>query len=305
MEWFKERLILFIVGFSLVLSLFLVRLIQNPYNYESSYSSSNQTELAISEPQPQAVSVIPRPIHKPVANPKPKRDEWRSERDLEAQRDMAQWAENMFYSSIFMAFLSAIGIWLIFATLRETQKATKSAREAVEVTREIGQKQVRAYLHAVDGTINVDPIMVVLSVKVRNIGKSPSIKSSCNGKMWAVYRPPSSTGVNGVRILHQVRKTIEATSISQEFGPVSIGECKSFPFVFIPSDIKDAEIQKLLATEDVDIYFNVSIEWKDVFGVTSKISVKLRKDGDATYTEEYGEKRKTATYKTITISTDI
>lgn len=77
--------------------------------------------------------------NQPLADKKPERKEWREERDLIAQTDMAYWAKLMFWASAVMAFISWVGVVLIFETLKAT-------RQAVDVTRDIGIAQSKAYL---------------------------------------------------------------------------------------------------------------------------------------------------------------
>ncbi|MBU1213574.1 MAG: hypothetical protein KJ587_20255 [Alphaproteobacteria bacterium] len=63
----------------------------------------------------------------------------RGRADLHAQQDMSTWALALLWASGIGILVSVAGIVLIYATLHET-------REMTVATREIGQKQVRAYL---------------------------------------------------------------------------------------------------------------------------------------------------------------
>lgn len=72
-------------------------------------------------------------------DPKAYRDEWRSERDLEAQREMADW-------SLGTMIASFIGVVLITATLWETTRTTIAATEAAEAAQrqaDISEKALR------------------------------------------------------------------------------------------------------------------------------------------------------------------
>lgn len=128
-------------------------------------------------------------------NEKANRDEYRAERDLIAQRDMAFWAAGMF-------FATACGVVLLYFTLRETATAAKFAAETLKeaknttlaanattaVTREIGSAQSQAYLViqaaylqlVIDRTkdkvtgVTKERVTLALSIKVKNTGQTPA-----------------------------------------------------------------------------------------------------------------------------------
>lgn len=75
-------------------------------------------------------------------------------RDLIAQEGMNRATQSiedatwlMLWATIASVFFVAIGTFLLVWTLRLTREANKAARDAVEVTREIGEAQVRAYVN--------------------------------------------------------------------------------------------------------------------------------------------------------------
>lgn len=140
-----------------------------------------------------------------------------SERDLAAQEGMnratksiedATWL--MLWVSIANTFLVAIGTALLVWTLRLTRQANKATQDAVDVTREIGRAQVRAYITPVGirvcpEIINGEPKSFLFQPKFKNTGQSPAvvIKSrltSCliNGKL-----PVKSYG-NPAEVTHEV-----------------------------------------------------------------------------------------------------
>ncbi len=111
-----------------------------------------------SAPNPPSVGLPVQLIESPAEAEARKRAEQQSERreiaDLVAQRGMNLAAQAMndatqrmaqyaFWSTVIVA----VGTALLFWTLWETRKATKAANDAVMVTREIGEAQVRAYVH--------------------------------------------------------------------------------------------------------------------------------------------------------------
>lgn len=108
----------------------------------------------------------------------------REESDLQAQWQMARWAENMFWIALGSLALTVVGIFLLWRTLHYTKKAveeagaaTKAANAAVEVTNMAAQAQLRAYVcnnGAVIGKAprNKDKFSVV--VELKNTGVTPA-----------------------------------------------------------------------------------------------------------------------------------
>jgi hypothetical protein len=99
----------------------------------------------------------------------------------------AQWAMALF--SLIALLISAWAVWLLQETLtatraavREAESATKAAQDAVEVTRETGQAQVRAYLEFEIDSIDVSEVTnsdlpqtrIEFAGKIRNTGQSPA-----------------------------------------------------------------------------------------------------------------------------------
>lgn len=115
----------------------------------------------------------------------------RESRDLEAQEGMAHWAEWMFYATGATVALTFAALLAIIRTLHHTRRAadyTKdmlveanrsavAAEGAVAATRDIGEKQVRAYLHVknVSFCIGKNDGEVGATISVANAGQSPAI----------------------------------------------------------------------------------------------------------------------------------
>lgn len=99
--------------------------------------------------------------------------------DLYAQQDMSRWAFWMMIISGCTLLVTGLGIVWIRATLIETRRAVKAADDAVNVTREIGQTQTRAYLDAVKFDILPvklgDELIFYGMVHLKNSGQSPAV----------------------------------------------------------------------------------------------------------------------------------
>jgi len=142
------------------------------------------------------------------------RRDQRERADLEAQEEMAFWAEGMFWATAAAVLLTGIGIVLIWRTLlhnrraaeasrqmvKEARTATEAAVEAadaakdtVEVTSDIGRKQLRAYVGiAAIGISKLDQKPVVCDVMIQNFGQTPAYEFRVSA--WIIVKefPPTS-----------------------------------------------------------------------------------------------------------------
>ena len=112
-------------------------------------------------------------------------------RDLNAQEAMAKWAFLMTIATIGGVIATFVGLVLIGKTLHHTRRAADYTRDmlkeadrsaaaaegAVAATRDIGEKQVRAYLHVKDFSfcIGKKDGEIGATVSVANAGQSPAI----------------------------------------------------------------------------------------------------------------------------------
>jgi len=72
-----------------------------------------------------------------VADPKAYREEWRAEKDLEAQREMAEWAFYMMLASFAGVAVTTIGLVYVARTLKTSRDALV---ETQEVTRQVAEQ---------------------------------------------------------------------------------------------------------------------------------------------------------------------
>lgn len=139
-------------------------------------------------------------------------------RELQAQEEMARWASWMFYSAAATVALTLVALFAIYRTLhhtgraanytrdmlREAKATTRAAIETIEITREIGNRQVRPYITYDSGAVEVfevegvyplgekpNPKHLHLEVKLRNGGNSPGIVTAVSS---AVYAPTGEEG---------------------------------------------------------------------------------------------------------------
>lgn len=126
------------------------------------------------------------------------RSNYRAEQDLHAQRYMMVWAFFMTLVSFLTAGIAAAGLYWIRATLIETREAVRAADDAVAVTRDLGQAQVRAY-------ITIESCTVVFDTEKSNLGFRIQVKNSGNSPARGIQveftfdlRKIDSHGVRGI-----------------------------------------------------------------------------------------------------------
>lgn len=92
--------------------------------------------------------------------------------------------------ALYSNWLVAIGTGLLVATLWLTRQANRAAQNAVEVTREIGEAQIRAYVNisSVDATSIQVGTNIPIKVGVKNYGATPAREFAYVGKPHLV--PP-------------------------------------------------------------------------------------------------------------------
>lgn len=110
----------------------------------------------------------------------------REQQDLVAQQSMDAAAHSAKRAAWLSAALVAIGTGLLVWTLSLTREANRAARDAVAVTRDIGQRQVRAYVGVheakADFLSNEEfPEQYRFMIILKNTGASPATKV----RIWA------------------------------------------------------------------------------------------------------------------------
>lgn len=121
---------------------------------------------------------------------KDKRQEQREVADLQAQEDMALWAERMFWASVSSIILTLLGLILIWRTMiytkraaeyageavREARSAAEAAENSVRLMRKTSYLELRAYL-----SVEPDGIYQLIGnhdsigrVCIRNVGRLPA-----------------------------------------------------------------------------------------------------------------------------------
>lgn len=124
------------------------------------------------------------------SNEQASREHYRSEQDLNAQREMADWAESMLWASVAGVIVTGVGVVYVALTLKET--------------REIAERQLRAYLTVKNVTVEHirlketgEVVAVKLIVDVQNGGATPAINISINA---TIYENDYEPGLPSIRM---------------------------------------------------------------------------------------------------------
>ncbi|WP_128290920.1 hypothetical protein [Afifella aestuarii] len=150
---------------------------QEQSNYEGGRSPVAEEPFVL--PLTFPVTIVESDAEREAGDDREKRSEHREIENLVAQRNMERSAHEMVILGRWQTIFLLVGTAAIVWTLFETRKAVKAADDAVIVTREIGQKQTRAYISV---RINVVPPLrgsdmttpVSFDVLTRNFGHSPA-----------------------------------------------------------------------------------------------------------------------------------
>lgn len=176
--------------------------------------------------------------------------------DLQAQQDMAFWAAALFVSS---TVLTTAGLLLIWRTLLHTRdaaihagravdeakNATKAAQDAIVVTQDLGEAQVRAYLSAKTVQVAYDApnSSLIFGCSVSNHGQSPA-----------------SDAFALVKISLFINDGIVEFKIFHEIGDLFLGDNHATPLVYVDRKISSDEFHSSDAC-----HVQIRVIAKDVF----------------------------------------
>lgn len=173
---------------------------------------------------------------------------------VQHEESAAQWV--MAVISIVATIVSIFAVWLLKGTLAATRDAVKSADAAVEVTREMGRIQVRAYLSNI--APNWDTVIDYHSGDMTGICFFPRTKNA--------GASPADIKVlfSGIRIYDRDCAGIVPTIEFKRYGPESIivgsGDFGEFLNAALAKDV----IEKIIANRQ-RVFLLCYAEYTDVF----------------------------------------
>ncbi len=182
-------------------------------------------------------------------------------RDLLAQESMAYWTRVTAFTAIGALLLTAFGIALLKETLeatrgavREAEEATAAANKSVEVARQTGQNQVRAYLYVKPQLIfHGRPQPTKYVVHICNCGHSPAYKVGAHGRAAISVYP-----LQGRLPPIEVEPELSVALLAPGQEPFAIEE--AFPPI-------TPEESVALANDTSAIYIWGQVHYSDIFGI--------------------------------------
>jgi hypothetical protein len=160
------------------------------------YKNTERAEHAASQQYEETKRIKPLGVagsDRPYTDPKAYREEWRAERDLNAQREMAYWAFWTFIATCF-------GIVILCATFWETAKAAIAAGDAAQssarsadIAKETLVATERAWLRRDDVRFTTGIIIdqggarTTIEMGVTNVGKAPALDAIMYARMLVTF----------------------------------------------------------------------------------------------------------------------
>lgn len=176
------------------------------------------------------------------------------------QDTLAQWIMAAF--AVFATGVSILAVVLLDQTLTATRNAVKSADDAVEVTREMGQVQSRAYVSAKDGMVTgfsrEGPVEVVVSIA--NTGNTPARRVRCQ---------------MGVGYVPDVQRTPAHLQRIQITSQLDVGSGEACHIKSVLDHAGFLEVYDRLMNQELFVLATGIIRYRDVFGHDRKTIFRM------------------------------
>lgn len=184
-------------------------------------------------------------------------DQDTTNKDLQAQQDMALWALLALYVGAGSVIASFAGLILLLVSLRQTSTAIKD-------TREIGEAQVRAYLICERANLQIADNAIQFDIHIYNRGQTPAY----GGKFKGVITFSGTEGGDD-----------KVVSVEQAFGVVPPGDHSSC-LLKVGRPPIEKELYGLITSNKVRIGIEGAISWSDVFGGHGFADHAFEQEGD-------------------------
>lgn len=192
-----------------------------------------------------------------------------------ATQAMNEATQKMVGLSKLQTWLVGVGTVLLFLTLGLTWQANRAAQAAVDVTRQVGEAQVRAYLYCESARYEFSKDYVAAYLCIKNAGQSPANEVEIIGDV-ALH------DVVGTKDNQRVVDHI-VSSVTQNNAPhVSANGSIDEPIIFFWDTNFPARKNTGLPSEADDprkfgneVTFDLTIKWTDVFGNSFDVFVAL------------------------------
>lgn len=203
------------------------------------------------------------------------RDEQRAEQDLDAQRQMSEWADRLFWLTFALGTstlgVTGLGVYWVKETLTATQ-------QTLEVTRDIGATELAAYLTVIGGGYEIDDRKTIATIDVRNSGPTPArhIEYAYHAhktRMVAIEGGYDTTPIRRIEpMIYQASDIAPGTT-----GTIVVALLEGVKPS--PGGISEGDMEPLVGTgwDFIDLH----VRWVDRFGTRRFVSTSLVEDGSA------------------------
>ncbi len=267
MKWFKDRGIIIVISIALILALLSTKLIQNPYNptnsaanYQNNDSSDNHMmtpTIMNSSSNAQVKISTPQLGDKQLNKPK--------KASLQKFDHIAQIA--MAIIAGFGLFIGAIGMWLLWRTLKETKTASDAANKTLDIASNTSKAEFQPYISIgkpiigpLVTTTNPDNDYTEFSIrvtsKVKNLGKTPAM--NVFAIIVAEFNYPTGNRADG---WERKSKFVRAEKLVSAYIATGTRETIEIPYCFKV----DNDILKSSDTETSDTTIRLQVGYRISF----------------------------------------
>lgn len=176
-----------------------------------------------------------------------------SDKDLQAQQDMARWAFWMLIPTSVGLPISVGGLWMLWRSLQQT-------REAISTDREVGHAQVRSYITAEPKEL-ADLVVgrnARVEIHVANTGQSPAYNVRYIAAVFIADHP----------LPHDIGPMIAPDpNQAPRFGNTVPAQGSFFAEGVGGNPISEHDIRSVVNTDGKRLYVSCVVYYKDVFGL--------------------------------------
>lgn len=171
-----------------------------------------------------------------------------SNKDLQAQQNMAFWAACMFGVGILEVGATLVGIFLVWKTLDATKQELAIAKVSAEESTRIGKAQVRGYLSVDGGKFSLLERFIWFEINLTNRGQSPLFDGNCTARL----------------VLTSAEEGPFSIELIGGYGALAAGQsglCR----LHVSNDRVGKERLENIANGRMRIFVNATFTWMDVF----------------------------------------
>ncbi len=183
--------------------------------------------------------------------------------NISVEQSSYELAEKANIFSFWQTIFSAVGLVLIGFATWFAWGAWRAGKDAVEVTRDIGQKQVRGYSYVSAGKFGQINNILYVWFTIKNLGQSPLMECTAELEVMVVKQPESAEQMFGISEYERLT--------TQEFniGPIEVGQTNEGWRLHFDQYTGEEAVKAGFNAMSSGWRINGTIKAVDVFGITS------------------------------------